>query len=194
MESDFIVPVYIDALAPDSEDPESAEHYIVGRLWGERWDVSESDECGFNPIEIGDISPTWMQVVETLLKSGQKFRSELGLDGYISDILFINEVLFHPLIEDRVPMIDAAIRALTGINSLVLMHYDQGEPHNLHDRELKDLGFKKIARSNLLLKDCSLRYPFGQKFPGGKQVELLSSQVQQQWLLEQWNKLVLDQA
>ena len=182
-ESDFVVPLIVDALASadavDASDEidtqrrsstEDAEHeWLIGRMWAERWDVGLSLECGFTAEQIGDgVSAVWCQVVETLLRTGGRFRSELQIDSFVSEILLLHELLLHPAIEPRVAVGDAMLRCLTGTGTLVLMQYEQGEPHHLEDREYCELGFRKIARSNLLIKDCSLRYPFAERFPAAR--------------------------
>lgn len=200
-EADFVVPILVDVIAFSTSREDGnriqqvvnpPEEYVVGRLWAERWDLSLSEDCGYNPIEIADVSGVWMQVAETLMRAGKRFRPELGIEGFVLEILFLHEVLLHPAIEDRVAVIDSMIRSLTGINSLVLMQYEQGESHHLEDSEYRDLGFCKIARSNLLMKDTSLRYPFNDQHPGGKKVEIFGTLQHEQWLMDHWEKLLID--
>jgi hypothetical protein len=199
-ETDFIVPIIVDVLARSSEEnltnrlekPEDPCDYVVGRLWAERWDLALSEECGFNAIHVADVSGVWMQVVETLMRSGRRFKPELGIEGFVSEIVFLHEYLLHPKIENRVAVVDSIIRSIAGNNSLVLMQYEQGESHYLEDTEYRDLGFCKIARSNLLIKDTSLQYPFAEAFPAGQALEVTGSVAHEQWLFEHWEKLLLD--
>lgn len=197
-EADFILPIIVDVLAApqidlrESAKLEETSDFVVGRLWAERCDLALSEECGYNAVHIGDVSGVWLQVVETLMRSGRRFRPELGIEGFVSEIIFLHEYLLHPEIENRVAVIDSIIRSLTGINSLVLMQYELGESYYLEDWEYRDLGFCKIARSNLLIKDTSLQYPFAKKHPDGQIVELYGTLEHEQWLLEQWEKLLID--
>jgi hypothetical protein len=197
-EADFIVPIIVDVLASpkvDSRKLESADDlsdFVVGRVWAERWDLALSEECGYSAIHIGDVSGVWMQVVETLMRSGRRFRPELGIEGFVSEVVFLHEYLLHPEIDNRVAVVDSIIRALTGINSLVLMQYEQGESYHLEDCECRDLGFCKIARSNLLIKDTSLQYPFAKKKPAGEVVDVHGTLEHEQWLFEHWEKLLID--
>lgn len=199
-EEDFLVPIMVDVMASSTakrtsnqvDSIDNSGEFVIGRMWAERWDLALSEDCGFNATKIADISGVWMQVTETIMRGGRRFRPELCIEGFVSDITFLHEILLHPSIEDRVAVVDAMIRPLVTMNSLVLMQYEQGESYHLEDREYSDLGFCKIARSNLLLKDNSLRYPFSDRFPGGKQVELNATAEQEQWLLNHWEKLVID--
>lgn len=171
-------------------DPE----FVVGRIWGERLDWSYAEACGYSNLEVCDAaSGTWMQVFETLSSSGgDRFRRELNLDGFVSEIVFIHEILLHPEIVDRVAVLDAVFRSISTDNSLLLLYHEQSEPHHLEDWEFRDLGFKKIARSNLLLKDNHFRYPFGDEHPAGKTVEFVATAEHEHWLLENWDQLIAD--
>lgn len=199
-EVDFIDPIIVDVLAARRIDHRSAHRrgldqpseFVVGRLWAERWELALSEECGYNANHIGEVSGVWLQVVETIMRSGKRFRPELGIEGFVSEVIFLHEYLLHPDIVNRVAVIDAIIRSLTGIHSLVLMQYEQGESHHLEDGEYHDLGFCKIARSNLLIKDTSLQYPFAEKHPGGQLVDLGGTQEREQWLLDNWEQLLID--
>ena len=89
-------------------------------------------------------------------------------------------------------MVDSIIRSITGINSLVLMQYEQGESYHLEDSEYRDLGDCKIARSNLLIKDTSMQYPFAESHPAGQQIKVHGTLEHEQWVFERWEKLLID--
>ncbi|MEM7478568.1 MAG: hypothetical protein AAF483_26595, partial [Planctomycetota bacterium] len=170
------------------------EEFLVGRLWAERLDWAYAEECGFSVLSVCDArSGTWMQVLETLTKGqGQKFRKELNLEHFVTDIIFIHEILIHPEVKDRVSLVASAIRGLSSENSLVLMYHDQSEEHHLEDWEDNDLGFKKIARSNLLLRDNHFQFPFAENHAAGRRVAFNATADHEDWVLEKWNNLVAD--
>ena len=198
-ESDFVVQLLVDLMAGDEfvDDNSSDElppEYVVGRVWAERLDWAYAEEIGYSPIVICDqASATWMQVYETICRrDGQDFRRDLGLDNYVSSIIFIHEILLHPEIDDRVAVVDAIIRGMSDDNSVLLMHHEQSETYHLDDWECRDLGFQKIARSNLLIKDNHYRYPFGDKFTAGRNVSLAATAEHESWVLERWEDLIAD--
>ena len=134
-----------------------------------------------------------MQVLETLTRNGgRNFRKDLNLDNYINDVVFAHEILIHPEVIDRLAIVDAAMRGISGENSLVLTYHDQSEPHHLEDWEYRDLGFKKIARSNLLLKDNHFRYPFGDSYRSGRNANFRATAEHENWILENWESLITD--
>lgn len=205
--ADFVVSVTVDVMAPSifsfenlqgsdssSELAPSPADYLVGRAWAERMDWSLAESLGYSPLDICDeVSGAWLNVYKTLRnKKGNGFRRDLNLVDYVSDMLFVHEMLLHPDIEDRIAVVDAILRGMSGDNSLVLMNYENGLPHNLENWEYRDLGFKKISRSTLLLRDNHFQYPFAEAHLGGREVRFSASAEHEEWLLERWQNLVVD--
>lgn len=230
-EADFVVPICTDFIAggmlagdvdsdqnfvSDDAEPE----FIVGRIWAERLDWFHAEECGYSVLDICDeASGTWMQVLETLSDDGgESFRSDLGLDHFNTEVIFIQKILLHPEIQDRVALVDASLRGMSTGNALLLMHHEantalpmdvdddsdwtsqqQNEishwqinpaanalANPLSDRECHELGFRKIARSNLVLRDNHFRYPFGDEHSEGREVDFVATAEHEAWLHEQW--------
>ncbi len=198
-EADFIVPLLVDVLAPgsfveDAPGDDLQSEFVVGRVWAERLDWADAEEHGLSAARIcQQASPTWTHVLNTLTrKRSRRFRKDLDLNDFIGKFIFVHETLLHPEIEDRLAVMDGVLNSISASETLVLMHYEQGQPHHLEDWEYRDLGFKKIARTSLLLKDSRYRYPFGDAFPGGRQVELVANAEHESWLLEHWDGLIAD--
>lgn len=170
------------------------EEFLVGRIWAERIDWYYAEECGFSIAEVCDArSGTWMQVLETLCRgNSSSFRKELQIESFVNEVLFIHEILLHPDIIDRVAILDAAIRGISSDNSLILMYHEQSEPYHLEDWECNEIGFKKIARSNLLLRDNHFTYPFAQSYSSGRPVNCRGSAEHEEWVLENWEELISD--
>lgn len=206
-DEDFLLPILVDVLAPQlllDESPDATERdwneesteeveFLVGRVWAERLEWFDAEQAGFDLLKICDQrSGTWAQVLDTLSSDGQSFRRDLQLDDFIPEVVFIHEILLHPEISDRIPVVDAVIRGISTSQSILLMHYEQAENYHLDDREYHELGFKKIARSNLLLRDNHYRYPFAEKHAMGRDVPFSATAEHEEWLLERWEQLVTD--
>lgn len=197
-ETDFVIPQLVDIFASGSfaaESPtESANEYLVGRLWAERMDWFLAKSLGYQAVNLCDAaSATWLQVYETLVsRNGRAFRKDLQLDGFVNEIVFIHEFLLHPDIDDRLPWLDAAIQGISGMHSLVLMHFEQESLQHLQAWEFRELGFKKIARSNVVMRNGQLRYPFGDAHTGGKLPDFTATAEHQEWLLDHWDNLISD--
>lgn len=211
-EDDFLVPVMVDirsrsglereladfdpgeSLTDSLSEPEPGdEEFLIGRVWMERLLLGDAEDAGFSMVLLCDAAgATWLEVMETLTKrGGQRFRRDLQLDGFVDDILFLHELVLHPDIDDRVPLVDAAIRAASGIGSLVVTHHGRAE-QPLQDLEYRELGFRKIASSDLLLRDNRLRYPFGDRHPAGRSVKFIASAEHETWMLNKWESLDID--
>lgn len=204
-ESDFIVQALVDVLAPGafadaepspSDDMASSldEEFLVGRIWAERLDWSYAEQCGYKVAVICDeASGTWNQVLETLSRNGgRSFRRDLNIQDFVQNIVFVHEILMHPNVPDRIAIISAALQGISSDNSLLMMYHEQSETYHLEGWECRDLGFKKIARSNLLIRDNHFRFPFGDANPEGRDVEFAATPEHEAWLQEQWDKLIVD--
>jgi hypothetical protein len=202
VEEDFVVPILVDILAYGEFEPAvhgqptnaTTQEYLVGRVWADRIDWCLAEDCGVSTTAIcNEVGAVWLEVLETLTRNGgERFRRDLQLEDFVHDIVFLHESLFHPELTNRVAMLDAVINSTSSMNSLVLMHYEQSQPHHLEDWEYRDLGFKKIARSNLLLRDNHLRYPFGDSNPGGMHIPFVANAEHESWLTEHWESLIAD--
>ena len=175
------------------QERERAE-FLVGRVWMEKLLLGEAEDAGFNMVLVCDAAgATWLNVLETLTKrGGTRFRRDLQLDGFIDDIVFMHELVLHPDIDDHVALVDAAIRAVSGPSSLVVAPYLGPDAQLLRDKDFKDLGFRKIANSDLLLRDNRLRYPFGDRFPAGRAVNFPANAEHEAWMLNKWESLDID--
>ncbi|MEZ6079270.1 MAG: hypothetical protein R3C56_27455 [Pirellulaceae bacterium] len=154
----------VDIVAPgkfsiDSAHDDLDSEYIVGRVWAERLDWFLAETLGFSPVHLCDAaSSTWLQVYETLMSKRETASAkDLHLEDMVDDLVFVHEFLIHPEVPDRLPLLDAALRSISSNQSLVLMYHEPTEPPPVDDWELRDLGFKKIARSSLLLPRQSRR-------------------------------------
>lgn len=215
--TDFIVELLVDFLAPDafaakadgdrhpqsqrnaSLFPKAAEAteesgYLVGRLWAERLDWLDVQECGQSLQAVCDArSGAWELVLSTLSRNGgATLRADLGLQAFMRDVIFVHELLVHPEVPDRLSLVAAGLAGCAGDSTLILMQHEQGQPHHLEEWECRDLGFKKIARSNLLIRDNRLQFPFANQFPMGRPVEFFATAEHEAWLLERWSELVTD--
>jgi hypothetical protein len=213
-EDDYIVPMLVDIrsgrkfdleefyvnMDPSnhSEFPDNAmrggPEFLVGRVWMERLLLEEAEDAGYSMVMICDAAGAdWLEVMETLTrKGGQRFRRDLQLDSFVDDIVLLHEIILHPDLTDRVPLIDAAIRATSGTCSLIVAPYQTESERPLRDRDYRELGFRKIASSDLLLRDNRLRYPFGDKHPSGRDVQFTASAEHEAWMLDKWQSLNID--
>ena len=118
-ESDFIVPILVDIVAPgkfsiDSAQDDLDSEYVVGRMWAERLDWFLAETLGYSPVHLCDAaSSTWLQVYETLMsKKGNGFRKDLHLEEMVDELIFVHEFLIHPEVTYRLPGLYSALREI----------------------------------------------------------------------------------
>ena len=120
---------YMSCLSIDvvAEDEISTAPYTVGKIEVDKlhWFAAQND--GWSLWEICDAdSAGWAEVYEILTEAGKdgQLRDDLRLEDFFCEVVFIHHFLLHPEIEDRVAVLDAAIRATTTDNSVVVTWRD----------------------------------------------------------------------
>jgi len=186
-QADYMTYLSIDVLAQEriSDTP-----YIVGKIEMEKLHWFDAQEDGYSLLHVCDAdSAGWLEVYEILTEVGKdgRLRADLQLEDFFVHVFLMHHFLLHPDIEDRVAVLDAAIRATTTNDSVVATWHEA--PHNtlLTDAELAELGFKKIAGSSLIFRDNHFRYKFGDAHPRGRELQFEGNAQRESWLLNHWN-------
>ena len=185
--SDYLSSLTVDVVA---EDGISSNPYIVGKIEIDKVHWSDAQYNGRSILEVCDAdSAGWLEVYEILTESGKdgQLRDDLQFDDFFTHVVYIHHFLLHPDIEDRVAVMDAAIRATTTDNSVVVTRNDAPYNTQFADDEFAELGFKKISRASLIFRDNHYRYRFGDAFPEGRAVEFQGTQQRESWVLSHWD-------
>lgn len=184
---DYLTEIQIEVMA-FAESPDC--QYVIGRLAIDRlnWFDAKSDGRSLAAVCHAN-SPGWSEVYEILTDGGSEgdFRDDLNLEDFFAELFFIQRSVLHPDVADRTAVLDAVIRAVTTDSSLVVMGYDPVASTPLSDRELGELGFKKVCGQPLVLRDNHFRYPFGDRHPTGRDIRLAATADQEKWVHSQWN-------
>jgi hypothetical protein len=142
-------------------DEEGVNEYVVGKLamdqilWADA--IVESESL----FEICDNDSQGLHEVHSILTKGkQEFRPDLKIKEPVDHVMFLYGAVFHPSIyPHRQGILDAAFR-LFGEISLAVMWKDSS---GLSEPELADLGFCKIAGSDLIFRHSALQTKFGEE-------------------------------
>ena len=185
--ADYLSSLLVDVVA---EDGISSNPFVVGKIEIDKLHWFDAQENGQSLLHICDAdSAGWLEVYEILTKAGKngRLRDDLQLEDFFTHVVFVHHFLLHPEIEDRVAVMDAAIRATTTDNAVVVTWYDA--PHNtqLTDNEFAELGFKKISGAALIFRDNHFRYRFGDACPEGRDVDFQGTQQRESWVLSHWD-------
>mgnify|MGYP001546950864 CR=1 FL=1 len=87
----------------------------------------------------------------------------------------------------RVAILDAAIRAISNDDQLVVMWLDVPYNTRFEEKELAELRFAKIAGEQLIYCDRQYKSPFSERFPLGRDVDLIGSIEHEQWVNNRWD-------
>jgi hypothetical protein len=167
-------------------DEDGLAEYTVGRLALDQilWATALVD--GVSLFEVCDNDSQGMHEVHTILTRGkQEFRPDLQIKEVTDHVLFLYGAVFHPSIHAyRQGILDAAF-TLFGEESLAVMWKDTS---GLTEAELADLGFCKIAGSDLIYRHSGLRTPFSDTFPRGQDTDVEARPEYEEWIEQEWKR------
>ncbi len=170
----------------DGED--GLNEYIVGKLAVDQilWAAALTD--GVSLFDICDNDSQGLHEVHTILTQGkQEFRPDLNIEEITRHVMFVYGALFHPSIYPyRQGILDAALN-LFGEESLAVMWKDIS---GLSEKELADLGFCKIASSELIYRHSALRTPFHDAHPTGQDApDAVAKPEHSVWVTQEWKRI-----
>jgi hypothetical protein len=157
---DYVRPLKISARCYDRD---GLNEYTVGRLALDQILWADALVDGVSLFEVCDNDSQGLHEVHTALTGGrQDFRPDLRINEPTEHVLFLYGAVFHPAIYPyRQGILEAAF-TLFGELSLAVMWKDTS---GLSEAELAELGFCKIAGSELIFRHSALRTPFSDRFP-----------------------------
>jgi len=167
-------------------DEDCSNEYMVGKLAMDQILWADAIVDGVLLFEICDNDSQGLHEVHTILTKGkQEFRPDLRINEVTSHVMFLYGAVFHPSIHDyRQGILDAAFN-MFGEESLAIMWKATS---GLSEVELADLGFCKIAGSDLIFRHSSLRTPFGDKFPKGQDADVVAVPEYEEWVEQEWKQ------
>jgi hypothetical protein len=162
------------------------DEYTVGKLAMDQILWADAIVDGVSLFEVCDDDSEGLHEVHSVLtKGGHEFRADLRIQEITSHVLFLYGAVFHPLIQPFRQGILQAAFTLFGEESLAVMWKDTS---GLSEPELADLGFCKIAGSDLIFRHSALRTPFGDRFPKGHDADVAASADIEDWVEQEWKR------
>jgi hypothetical protein len=167
-------------------DEDCLNEYIVGKLAMDQILWADALVDGVSLFEICDNDSQGLHEVHTILTKGkQEFRPDLRIHDVTDHVMFLYGAVFHPSIHPyRQGILEAAF-TLFGEESLAVMWQDTS---GLSGAELADMGFCKIAGSDLIFRHSALRTPFGDRFPRGQDVDVNAQPEFEEWVEQEWKR------
>ena len=168
-------------------DEDALNEYIVGKLAVDQIMWMNAIVDGVSLFEICDNDSQGLHEVHTILTKGkQEFRPDLKIKEITSHVMFVYGAVFHPSIHPyRQGILDAALN-LFGEESVAVMWKDTS---GLSEAELADLGFCKIAGSELIYRHSALRTPFHDAHPTGQNTDdAVAEPEYEEWVMKEWKR------
>jgi hypothetical protein len=161
--------------------------YTVGKLALDQILWMDAIVDGVSLFEVCENDSQGMHEVHTILTKGkQEFRADLQIDAVTSHVLFLHAAVFHPSIHEyRHGILDAAFN-LFGEESLAVMWKNSS---GLCEAEMADLGFRKIAGSDVIFRHSALQTTFGKAFSKGQDADVVAEPKFEDWVQQEWQRL-----
>jgi hypothetical protein len=181
--NDYVRPLEISVVCYDED---GLDEYTVGKLAMDQILWADAVVEGVSLFEVCDNDSQGLHEVHSILtKGGHEFRPDLRIKEITSHVLFLYGVVFHPAVYPYRQGILQAAFTLFGEESLAVMWKDTS---GLSEPELADLGFCKIAGSDLIFRHSALRTPFGERFPKGQDADVAASANFEDWVEQEWKR------
>jgi hypothetical protein len=167
-------------------DEDGLGEYTVGKVAMDQVLWADALADGVSLFEICDSDSQGLHEVHVALThGGQEFRPDLRINEITSQVLFLYGAVFHPSVHPYRQGILHAAFTLFGEESLAAMWKDTS---GLPEADLADLGFRKIAGSDLIFRHSALRTPFGERFPRGRDADLAATAAVEEWVEQEWKR------
>ena len=167
-------------------DEDGSAEYTVGKLAMDQVLWADAIVDGVSLFEVCDGDSQGLHDVHVALtKGGQEFRADLRINEVTDHVLFLYGAVFHPAVHPYRQGILQAALSLFGEASLDVMWKDTS---GLSETELADVGFCKIAGSDLIFRHSALRTPFGDRFPRGRDADVVARPDHEEWVEREWQR------
>ena len=170
-------------------DRDATNEYIVGKLALDQILWADAIVDGVSLFDICEADSQGLHEVHTILTKGKEdFRKDLKINEVTSHIIFVYGAVFHPSIHPyRQGILDTALK-MFGEDSLAVMWRNTS---GLSETELADLGFCKIAASELIFRHSALRTPFSDANPTGQNTDAAVAEPEhEEWVTLEWKRFL----
>lgn len=167
---------------------EDGEQILLGRIAADLLPIGDVVNAGQDLYEVCDAdSAGWEQVHSILFEPGtEEFREELQIEGCPDSVIFVWKSLLHPKLRSYHQGIFETVGGLFGYATVIAIW---NHAVQLTEKELAELGFKKIANEDLIYRDMSMRAAYSDRNPDGTEIDLefQPTRADEEWVRQHWN-------
>jgi hypothetical protein len=182
--SDYVRALQLDVSAYD----EVGNRILLGKIAADQVLIGDAQSNGMPQLDVCDQDSQGLyEIYEALFDDKGEFQPELNIDVPADSLIFVWRAVLHSRIRPYLQGVIDTIGTLFG-NETVLAMWQQTT--DLSDAELSQLGFRRIAGSNLIYRHSALRSDFYDDHPSGMDVPLdfEADESDEEWVLAEWKK------
>ncbi len=167
---------------------EDGEQILLGRIAADLLPIADVVNAGEDLYEVCDAdSAGWEEVYNILFEPRTvEFREELQIGASPDNVIFVWKSLLHPKLRPYHQGIFQTVGGLFGYATVVAIW---SHALQLTEKELAELGFKKIANQDLIYRDMSMRAAYSDKHPDGTEIDLELELIKadEDWVSQHWD-------
>ena len=180
---DYIRGLQLSVIAYTSDGME----VVLGRMGADQLllTAAETDAADLFCICDND-SETMNTLFAALFDETYSFQAELEVNDNTDHVLFLWHSVFHPKLRPYQSSIINTLSEMFGNDCAIVMRRTACD---LDDRELADLGFKKIAGTDFVFRHLAYVNEFSRANPQGTDVphDFEADEEDAEWVLERWD-------
>ncbi len=182
--SDNVRALQLDVSAYD----DVGNRILLGKIAADQVLIGDAQSNGMPLLDVCDQDSQGLyETYEALFDDKGEFQPELNIDVPADSLIFVWRAVLHSRLRPYLPGVIDTIGTLFGNEAVLAMWH---QTTDLSDAELSQLGFRRIAGSELIYRHSALRSDFYDEHPSGMDVPLdfAAEESDEEWVLAEWKK------
>lgn len=182
--SDYVRVLKIDIFGCDAV----GERILLGRIAADQVLVGDARTEDMSLFDVCDQDSQGLHNAYVALFDEQgEFQPELEVEDFTDHFIFVWRAVLHSRLSPYLQGIIDTIGTMFGSECVLGMWH---QTTDLSDAELSQLGFRRIAGSNLIYRHSALKSDFSNEHPSGMDVpfDFEAEQSDEEWVLAKWKK------
>jgi len=178
---DFVREVEVDV---KSYDEFCVYEFTIGRFAFKQVLWTEIEDSDWTKDDVLDSdSQELIDIYDAMFGPDGDFIPELRLNEPTECIVVLDRVVLHPeIVECEQHLLNAALELFTYASLVVAWR----PLLKMSDRELAQIGFKKLAGSSLVFRHSCLKNEYQSMFPRGFDDSVDATEDHEEWFLKEW--------
>lgn len=180
---------YVRALELDVSGCDDSGHRILlGKIAADQVLIADAQNHGMSLFDVCDQDSQGLyEAYAALFDDKGEFQPELEIDEPTESLIFVWRAVLHARLRPYLQGVIDTIGTLFCNETVLVLWY---RTSGMSDPELAELGFRRIAGSELIYRHSALRSAFSESHPSGMDVPLdfEADEAVEEWVLREWKK------